>query len=296
MNKTNTLNSKLLRYSTAAGSVLAATSVNAQVVAVDVNPDVVLTGGAQPYNLDFNNDATPDISFQVQALNGESSYMGIPFTYNGFAAGCALPDGNGVLGSASGTGTQASFNPLALNNGDPISSAENFEGGSAIPLGLDILVDAGIAGQFPIQQGAFLAQDYKYLGVKFAASGNTHYGWVQLSVKANASEITIHGYGFQATPDAAINAGEGGNPAGLDQAAMEDKVSIISKLNHATINVTPDLIGGEMSLVSISGQVVKTAKIGDVNNILSFDGITTGIYTVSVKANGGVVNKKVYVK
>jgi len=296
MNKTNTLNSKLLRYTTAAGSVLAATSVNAQVVSVDINPDVVLTGSSQPYNLDFNNDATPDVGFQVQALNGNLTYMGIPITYTGFAAGCGFPEGNGAIGSMASGPQGSSFNAEALNTGASISNSENFSESSFVALGLDILADAGLLGQFPLQQGSFLGQDYKYLGVKFAASGNTHYGWVQLSVKPNASEITIHGYGFQATPDAAINAGEGGNPAGLDQAAMEDKVSIISKLNHATINVTPDLIGGEIALVSMSGQVVKTAKIGDVNNSLSFDGITTGIYTVNVKANGGVVNKRVYVK
>jgi hypothetical protein len=296
MKESTTLNPKLLRYSAAAGSVLAATSLNAQVVSVDINPDVVLTGGSPAYDLDFNNDATPDISFQIQALNGNITYMGIPITYTGFAAGCALPEGNGVVGSISGTGTQSGFDASALSTGTPITSADTFSESSLIALGLDVLADAGLLGQFPVQQGSFLAQDYKYLGVKFSASGNTHYGWVQLSVKSNASEMTIHGYGFQATPDAAINAGEGGNPAGLDQVALEDKVSIISKLNHAVVNVTPDLIGGEILVAFLSGQTVKSMKISDVNNTVSFEGLNTGIYIVSAQFNGGKVNKRVYVK
>ena len=67
-------------------------------------------------------------------------------------------------------------------------------------------------------------------------------------------------------------------------------------MNDATVNVTPDLVGGTINLVSLTGQVVKTVKITDVQTEITFDGINSGIYTVVANFENGAVNKRVYVK
>ena len=110
-----------------------------------------------------------------------------------------------TLLGATGTGSSSSsFQLTALNNGDPISSAANFGTSSYNALGADILVDAGPLGQIPVQQGNFLNQSNKFLGGKLVAGANTYYGWVELSVNANASQITIHGFGYQSTANTGI--------------------------------------------------------------------------------------------
>jgi hypothetical protein len=286
-------NSKLAQYTAVAGAMIASSAVNAQAVNIDVNPDVVVDSLSPTYALDFNNDSSPELTFGVQYLAGEGSQSGINFTYAGVAGAVVLNTGVTLLGA---TSSSSSFTPTVLNTGEAISSTGNFAGSSTNPLAINALVNAGLAGTFPITQGAFLDQNYKYLGAKFTVGANTHYGWVQLSIPASAETITIHGYGYNQTPDAAVNAGEAGNPAGLENVAVEDKVTFFTTLNNAKINVTPDLIGGELNLVSMSGQIVKTVKITDIETVITFDGVETGIYTVNAKFESGSVNKKVYVK
>lgn len=285
-------NSKLAQYSAVAGALIATSAVNAQAINVDVNPDVVLDSLSSPYQLDFNNDSNPELTFAVQHLAGSGSQSGIQFTYIGVAGAVVLNTGVNLLGATS----SSSFTPTVLNTGDAITSAGNFAGSSTNALAVNGIVNAGLAGTFPVTQGAFLDQNYKYLGTKFTVGANTHYGWVQLSIPASAETITIHGYGFNQTPDAAVNAGEAGNSSGLENVAIEDKVTFFNTLNNAKINVTPDLIGGEINLVSMSGQIVKTVKITDIETVISYDGVDTGIYSVNAKFESGSVNKKVYVK
>jgi hypothetical protein len=286
---------RLKQYTAVAGALVAQGNVNAQVVATNLNPDVIVDSLSAPYALDFNNDANPELAFFVQHISGASSTQGVQFTYEGAAAGAQLSPGVSLLG-ATGTGSSSSsFQVSALNNGDPISAAANFGTSSNAALGLDLLVDAGVLGQIPVQQGNFLNQSNKFLGAKLTAGANTYYGWVELSVNSNASQITIHGYGYQATANTQILAGEGGN-SGLELISLSDKVTIVGTPEQVNINVTPDVIGANVSFVSMSGQTLKTEKLTDVNNTLSFDDLSTGIYQVVVSNGTETTTQRVYVK
>jgi hypothetical protein len=286
---------RLKQYTAVAGVLVAQSNLNAQVVATDLNPDVVVDSLSAPYALDFNNDANPELAFFVQHVSGASSTQGVQFTYEGAIAGAQLSPGLSLVG-ATGTGSSSSsFQISALNNGDPISTAANFGTSSYGALGVDLLVDAGILGQIPIQQGNFLNQSNKFLGAKLTAGANTYYGWVELSVNSNASQITIHGYGYQSTANTGILAGEGAN-SGLELISLADKVTIVGTPDHVAINVTPDLIGAKVSFVSMSGQEVNAAILTDVNNTISFDNLSTGIYQVVVSNGTEKTTQRVYVK
>lgn len=289
-NSTLTKNSKLAQYTAVAGALIAGSSVDAQIVYTDISPDAVLDSTSAPYLLDFNNDANPDLVFSVQHLVGTGSQSGIQFTYIGDAAAVGFPVGNQVLGAVS---SSSSFAVTALNAGDPISAAQNFGGSSSSALALNALITAPGAGTFPVTAGDFLAASNKFLGAKFVVGANTHYGWVQLSVNAMSTLLTIHDYAFNATPVGALNAGQ---MVGLENVNVEDKATIKTTLNNATLNVTPDLIGGTLQIVSINGQVVKSVTITDINTTIEFEGINTGIYTISAQFEAGKVSKRAYVK
>jgi hypothetical protein len=285
---------RLKQYTAVAGALVAQGNLQAQVVATDLNPDIVVDSLSAPFALDFNNDANPEMNFFVQNLSGASSTQGVQFTYEGALAGIALSPGVSVMGAAGTGSSSSSFQISALNNGDQISAAANFSSSAAV-LGLDILVDAGLLGQIPIQQGNFRDQSNKFLGAKLTAGANTYYGWVELSVNTNASQITIHGFGYQSTANSQILAGEGAN-SGLELISLSDKVTIVGTPEHVNINVTPDVIGATVSFVSMSGQTLKTEKLNDVNNTLSFDDLSTGIYQVVVSTNTEKTTHRVYVK
>lgn len=286
---------RLKQYTAVAGALVAQGNLQAQVVATDLNPDIVVDSLSAPFMLDFNNDANPELNFFVQHISGASSTQGVQFTYEGALAAALTMNGVSLIGAAGTGSSSSSFQLTALNNGDAISSAANFGTSSYNALGVDILIDAGLLGQIPIQQGNFRDQSNKYLGAKFTAGANTHYGWVELSVNTNASQITIHGFGYQSTANSQILAGEGAN-SGLELISLADKVTIVGTPEHVSINVTPDVIGASVSFVSMSGQTLKTEKLTDVNNTLSFDELSTGIYQVLVSNGTETTTQRVYVK
>ena len=286
---------RLKQYTAVAGALVAQGNLQAQVVATDLNPDIVVDSLSAPFMLDFNNDANPELNFFVQHISGASSTQGVQFTYEGALAAALTMNGVSLIGAAGTGSSSSSFQLTALNNGDAISSAANFGTSSYNALGVDILIDAGLLGQIPIQQGNFRDQSNKYLGAKFTAGANTHYGWVELSVNTNASQITIHGFGYQSTANSQILAGEGAN-SGLELISLADKVTIVGTPEHVSINVTPDVIGASVSFVSMSGQTLKTEKLTDVNNTLSFDELSTGIYQVLVSNGTETTAQRVYVK
>lgn len=286
---------RLKQYTAVAGALVAQGNLQAQVVATDLNPDIVVDSLSAPFMLDFNNDANPELNFFVQHISGASSTQGVQFTYEGALAAALTMNGVSLIGAAGTGSSSSSFQLTALNNGDAISSAANFGTSSYNALGVDILIDAGLLGQIPIQQGNFRDQSNKYLGAKFTAGANTHYGWVELSVNTNASQITIHGFGYQSTANSQILAGEGAN-SGLELISLADKVTIVGTPEHISINVTPDVIGASVSFVSMSGQTLKTEKLTDVNNTLSFDELSTGIYQVLVSNGTETTTQRVYVK
>jgi hypothetical protein len=292
---TSSNKTKLKQYTAVAGALVAQGNINAQVVATNLNPDVIVDSLSAPYSIDFNNDANPELNFFVQHISGSSSTQGIQLTYEGAIAGVISGNGVSLVGAAGTGSSSSSFQLSALNNGAAISSAANFGTSSYNALGVDILIDAGILGQIPVQQGNFRDQSNKFLGAKLTAGANTYYGWVELSVNTNASQITIHGYGYQSTANTQILAGQGAS-SGLELISLADKVTIVGTPEHVNINVTPDLIGSSVSFVSMSGQTLKTDQLNDVNNALSFDDLSTGIYQVVVSNGIEQTTQRVYVK
>ncbi len=285
MKKITSINkSKLAGYTAVAGAIVAGGAANAQITYMDVNPDVVIDSNTtliNPYAIDFNNDATPDIVFGVGHIEGATS----SFTYRGALAYAAFPATNAII--AADTAVMAS----ALDCGVAVSAASIFGNDTYGNFGYAALINGSIP--FSSTTTPFLGATDKYLGVKFTATSGTHYAWVKLSVAANAETITVKEYAFNATPGEAINTCQ---TAGIEDVSVENKVTIKTTLNDATINVTPDLIGGSISMVSMSGQVVKTIAISDVNTTISFEGIDFGIYSVTANFESGSVNKRVYVK
>jgi hypothetical protein len=290
---------KIAGFTAVAGAIIAGNVVDAQIVYTDVSPDVVIDTTMGMYAIDFNNDAVPDVQFTITHVTGTGTYgsYGSTFTYQFDATYAAAIAGTGgglqqtlVAGSGSSSTMTSALAPL--NNGDAINGTAMFTQYGTLALDALITIPA-IGYNYPFQGGEFIGVTDKFLGAKFLAGANTHYGWVRLDVAADASTITIKDYAFNATPDGEILAGQTVN---LEDIAIENKVTVKTTLNEAFINVTPDLIGGTVNLFNLSGQVVASTIIKEINTRLSFEGIDTGIYTVAAQFDGGQVNKKVYVK
>jgi len=296
------LSKKLSSYSAAAGSIIIGNVVFGQNIQyTDVNPDVILNKTSGPFEMDFNNDTGIDMTFQVASFNGSgsSTYNGIPFTfvYNGSQAGVQPGAQGGVQGQI--IGSSSTFGISALNSGDGIAASNNFSSQQAA-LGVKGTVSVPAFNiNYNINQGEFLGVSEKFMGMKFTAGTNVHYGWVRLSLDTSNVDsllLTIHDYAFNADPDQPINAGEMVGASVIEQQALENKVTFNQFLDGVHVNVTPDLIGSELVIYDLGGKKIQTTEVNDIQAKLSYNEMQTGIYFVSLETNQGKLSKKVYVK
>jgi hypothetical protein len=105
---------------------------------------------------------------------------------------------------------------LALTRGAKIGPSANFFSGPYI----DLLEGTNSSN------GSFYSRGYwkgnlknRYLGVRFQLNGQTHYGWVRLTVTSNVKlnkptlEATITAYAYETVPNKPILAGTAGTAA-----------------------------------------------------------------------------------
>jgi hypothetical protein len=299
MKKNSTLDSRLAKYSAVAGAVVTTGAVNAQVMYTDVTPDAT-ANVSTPYALDFNGDATTDLTFVVSNVSGTFSYAGYPGSYNGNIAAIIPVGTNEIVGGLTTLSLFSSsvVDPVAMNAGDPIiNTATTFNAGSGI-FGYNVVIQLpAFSVTTTYQGGNWLGVNDKFVGAKFMAGANTHYGWVRISVAADATTITVKEYAYNAAPNGAITAGQttsGGT--GLDEVSLENKVTFKNQFNQVSVNVTPDLIGGQIMITDMTGRKVADANINDVNTIIGFEGMATGVYNVVAQFDGGVITHKIYVR
>ena len=295
MKKTTTLDDKIKKYGTFALSIAGVSTISAQVIYTDINPDEVLTSASNPYILDFNNDAVPDIGFGILEGITNTTYGGFPVTID-YVGGAAVFDtfansNNGWMGIYGSNGME----PQGLNNGSSIGSLGMFSNDDSAGI-LGGLADITFAGQpygtFPV--GAFLGQE-KFLGVRFDVAGATHYGWVRIEMSADATTMTIKDYAYESNAGTAINAGDigGGNTVSVEELSNEIIIrNLYNKLNIELMNAD----NASISLVNLAGQVVINDQMNSNVKEINMNDLTTGIYMVNVTTDKGSITKKIYVK
>jgi len=169
---------KGLWYTAIAAGAAGSPSVYGAIRYTDV-PD--MTGGA--VNWDLNNNGTIDFQLQVGPANK-----------NDYSRLMAVADGTGVAELAALPGSAD-----RLNAGEIIDSSRPFSASST--LYNDTNAPAFDWGS---------AQPRGFLGLRISVSGNTHYGWADVSVnKVNADTYTqtLYAYAYDDLPNQSIIAG-----------------------------------------------------------------------------------------
>lgn len=279
MNKNSTkLNKRLKSYSAIAGTLVVGGVAEAQVNYTDVNPDANITTG-NSYALDLNNDATVD--FSIQAGAGTYTYGTMQFFYDF----CIIAPAAAV----NTVDTASTGGPMNHAINDPISSSLMWDADSTYQL-------LGLALDPPFNvynTGNFLGTGDGYVGLKFMIGANTHYGWVRVNVAADATSILVKDYGYDATPNTAINAGA--MPSAVSENTM-NSVQIYSNANGINVNMNNANVEGTIVVMDVLGKEVANVAVSASSQVVSMDNATAGIYFVTVYQNGNKITKKVMVK
>ena len=188
--------------------------VTKRTIPIPVNPQ----NGSGPAAIDFNHDGIRDFSAAIYySAYPQSDHSLDIFAPNGGSAMVASPNGYALaLARGAKIGPSAHFNsrnrPIEFVNGRDSSTSATYT--------------RTLRGNW----GGDLRN--RFLGVKFLINGQTHYGWIRLTVITDPRGLsaTITGYAYETVPNKKITAGAGASPASetkvSNQTQKPDAVSL----------------------------------------------------------------------
>ncbi|MDO7613353.1 MAG: hypothetical protein MUQ75_03875, partial [Crocinitomicaceae bacterium] len=118
---------------------MSALFVHAQETIIDVSPDEVIVATSTAYPIDFGDDGSIEFVFRVQEMSGDTLLGGQPSTYDGASSIVECLNGQPVGETANGVFTLSNF-----SGGGTVSSSSEFGTDESYPLGINLLIDAGI--------------------------------------------------------------------------------------------------------------------------------------------------------
>jgi hypothetical protein len=110
------------------------------------------------------------------------------------------PNSGADIGDFNLVATDLNGYASVLTGGDEISGSLNWRTYAT----LGAVDNSGPSGLWLGQTG--------FLGLQFDPGDGTHYGWIELSMLADASSLTIYGYAYETATDTPIAAGAGAVP------------------------------------------------------------------------------------
>lgn len=198
----NNQSKKIAKYCKVAALFLSSGTVKAAVVYTDVIPDEVLSiSGNQSFNIDFDKDLSNEVSVRFDRWKPSS----IQKLLINVAEVTALNGGTafGLIGNdveVLGEGRLVSYSALTWGSGYT-SNKDNM-------LAFAYQYDS-YGGVFSgtVSNGLWNDQSSKYVGVCFLIGGNSHFGWIRMSVADNGTSVTIHDYAYETVANASIVTG-----------------------------------------------------------------------------------------
>ncbi len=193
------LGKKLLGYSVTAGAVLTLGTAAAEAVAIKTTPGAPIT-------------VTPNNFFSLD-IDGDSNidfYLGISNYSTVKASGTFIANSAYVTGAYyySGSANPNNFsNQIAGDYTSTVPKALNLPGGISISSSLSAtgLTFANLAFYgFSKTSGMSTGTTFNtgnfgrgFLGVSFEISDDYHFGWVDVEVNGDISQLTIYGWGYE---------------------------------------------------------------------------------------------------
>ena len=189
----------------AAISTAMGTSADAALVASATIPSGGLVSPSSPgtINWDIDNDGTDDFSFRFSSSRSSSTYYGSLYMRDLGDARVARPNGS-------------SFNFANLSSGAKLGTAADglsFNAATESRALVSSYNGSNFRGYSPAN-GSWSLGDTGYFGFKFTSSGNTHYGWAEMTLSSGSQPwATINEAWYNDTPDGEVTVGVVPEPA-----------------------------------------------------------------------------------
>ena len=301
--KRSDLQHKLAAYSALAITAAMSNQADAQVLYTDVDPDFIITEPTDPpfddlLSVDLNSDGSPEgiFVFSSFVFDGSCYTAGsMSFYFLNYAS--VLMD------------TASSPQIRVLDDGEIIGESGNWDAFIFQPMMYsDFFVDICDADlEYPNINGAWTDLYGKNMGIRFLdASSNTHYGYIRLTVlidsiagDAEVEQIRIHGFGYEETPDLAIEAGAGFEPDAISD-LYPGELSVYPNPAQGELFVSIQLPGGftgELEVVDLTGRLVQIYPASSAaTGVIQVGELQAGMYLLRAVQQGKPVAMTRFVK
>lgn len=284
---------KLLQYAASAIAFLSVNRADATVIYTDLDPDLVLGGEGAEVNIDINADGTNDFFFNVYSFAGSGTYLGFNFTYTVKVAGASALNGNEFLGTLMTYSGYSAVQVPVLALGEGINGDDNFEGGVAT-LGGSVQISLSGLPYYGYQFGNWLEADMQYMGFRLNIDTSHYYGWMRLSLNADATLLTIHDYAYQNSANEAIFVGQ--TATDIENNPLTG-TTIFANGNQIHVQLPEDCnVPAVISVYDLAGRKVMVQKAVNGHQVLSAAALPSGNYIVMVGDEALQVKKQVHVQ
>ncbi len=307
------MNKKLLAYSAmACALVQIKNTANAEAVYTNIDPDTIINDHLEYYYLDINNDAISDFQFfNVSYIHYDTFYNTSEFRQKIWAG--VMTWDNGVAGSSQtfvGGGTR--YYPYALHLDAPINDFLQFNNWINQEMVFRTSSSFTFLGNpyYITNLGGNWYPEFidHFVGVKFLDMDNkNHFGWIRCDVLEEGRILVIKDYAYESKPNVSIKAGDMLGDT-TSRAVKEEPIfnvtvdqNILEGLTIYTFN--SDLFVNleevnhvyELKIYSITGQIMHTQTIAELNTIIPLNSYNKGYYLIEVTNEEGRFTKKVFV-
>ena len=213
MKTTKNLNftKKMLSYSLTSALVVAGgQDINGEIAYYDIEDETVGSNGS--YEVDINNDGTPDFTISQNHSESTSTYSSYSNLFDSVRIDGSQSQ-NKILKSSSSSYAQL------MNTGDVVGLSTTYSSYNT-----QEFINNVQLGYYAYSYGSSYTYgswegEEGYLGVKFDINGNNHYGWIRLEVFSYYSGFTVRDFAYETIPDYEIETGWNQKPT-IDERKM----------------------------------------------------------------------------
>ncbi|MBP9705547.1 MAG: T9SS type A sorting domain-containing protein [Chitinophagales bacterium] len=273
---------------------------NAQVIYIDIDPDIILDERTEVFGLDMDDNGFYDFAFLNSSFNTFNSIFSSFRLRQDIAFGPQTSQNAiaGILNSFStGYGVYTNYYPFALNAGEVINNLLTWQTWGYQILALRTFYETGAINDVCDYCNWYNLDVTEtingYLGIRFIDDEEqNHYGWIRCDVKDEGRTLVIKDYAYELQADYPIVAGSTEHYVGVNNLSNLNKAVIYSFGNTIYYHLPSEEIGSEITLFDFAGKIIYSGIINETYSSIS-PNCLPGIYIVRITTSTQSVTRKV---
>lgn len=278
-------------YSLFAGIILCSEYRNSQIIYTDLEPDIIVSDLDQV--IDMDNDGFDDFRFIRESLANSIATLYNCYSSIFFEVNC-INTNNSLVGN-SRTSLKDIVYPFSsdyLINSEVQLTGDIWQYLTYKLRDLSCLYHEPIGPwMYPdIGNWASHKEEDQFIGVKFKniESNCFYYGWIRCQISDSLDELTIKDYAYNSICGEGIFTGTLISPI----INNDPEFTIQCVDNQLSINIPEEYLNFDCNLYSISGALVISIKLENINTILDLNLLPSGYYVINLKNEKVSYSKK----